>query len=187
MKYGVILMRAQPVHKGHLDVIEQALSENDKVLIVLGSANKEKTKRNPLPAGYRESFLINSLTSRMINRTQIMKLPDWSMEDAALYAKEWGYFFYYNVVKEIGTKTFTFYYNDNPETVKSWFTKEIAERITIKCTTRERDVSGTKIRESIECEDDEYLKEMLPETVFTKRDVIKKFIEQATEDDFMMK
>ena len=39
-KYGVFLGRMQPVHNAHLFLVEKALEECDKVLIVLGSENK---------------------------------------------------------------------------------------------------------------------------------------------------
>ena len=39
MKYGVILARFQPIHNGHLALIKKACSENDKVLLLVGSAN----------------------------------------------------------------------------------------------------------------------------------------------------
>lgn len=47
MKYGVILARFQPIHNGHLALIKKACSENDKVLLLVGSADKVN-KRNPI-------------------------------------------------------------------------------------------------------------------------------------------
>ena len=47
-KIGVFLSRMQPLHMGHLGMIDKALSENDKLLILIGSANKEGTIRNPI-------------------------------------------------------------------------------------------------------------------------------------------
>ena len=39
-KVGVFLARMQPVHNAHLYLVNKALEESDKVLIVLGSENK---------------------------------------------------------------------------------------------------------------------------------------------------
>ena len=47
-KVGVIIARLQPIHNGHLELIRQALNENDKVLVLVGSADK-LNKRNPIP------------------------------------------------------------------------------------------------------------------------------------------
>ena len=53
MKLGVILSRCQPLHKGHIDMINKALKENDKVLFIIGSANKYSTIRNPFNINMR--------------------------------------------------------------------------------------------------------------------------------------
>ena len=34
MKVGVILSRCQPMHRGHIKMINRALDENDKVLLM---------------------------------------------------------------------------------------------------------------------------------------------------------
>lgn len=62
----------------------------------------------------------------------ISELKDWSMEDAYAYAKEWGNFFYYNAVNQLGTKGFSFYYNDDPPIAENWFTNMIKSRITLR-------------------------------------------------------
>jgi hypothetical protein len=116
-----------------------------------------------------------------------MTLPDWSMEDAYQYAKEWGNFFYYNVVSRIGKKEFTIYYNDNPEIVKNWFNEEISKRVTVKHAARCRDVSGTKIRQAFEDNNDLYLKEMLCQSTYDVKSVLKKMLMKKSEDDFTMK
>jgi cytidyltransferase-like protein len=40
MAVGVIIARIQPIHKGHLELIRQALNENENVLLLVGSADK---------------------------------------------------------------------------------------------------------------------------------------------------
>jgi len=48
MNIGVFLSRMQPLHIGHLGIIDKVLAENDKLLILIGSANKKGTVRNPI-------------------------------------------------------------------------------------------------------------------------------------------
>lgn len=188
MTYGVVLMRAQPVHKGHIDIIKQALIDNTKVLVVIGSANKSGTKRNPLDIDMRVHLLQNALRDcDLSTNVEVMTLPDWSKEDAYQYAKEWGSFFYYNVVAAIGTKTFTMYYNDDPKVVENWFDERIAKRVKVKHAERQRDVSGTKIREAFEQNNNQYLREMLCPSTYGVRPVLKKMLLECTEDDFIMK
>lgn len=191
MEYGVILTRAQPFHRGHADVIKQALSENDRVLLVVGSANKAHTGRNPFDIDKRME-IIEGTEQELIDvgidtrKVMIMRLPDWAMEDAKEYAGEWGNFFYYNVVAAIQKKTFAFYYNDDPETVKKWFGDKIAERIAVKNAKRERDASGTKIRKAIMDGDEVYLKKMLFESTYKIRHTLRDMLGDATKKDFMM-
>lgn len=187
MEYGVILMRAQPVHKGHIDIIRQALKENEKVLIVIGSANKSGTTRNPLPIEVRATLIEDALRDYDLSeKATFMSLPDWSTEDAYQYAKEWGSFFYYNVVRMLGQKTFTMYYNDDPDIVKNWFAKEISKRIVVRHAARKRDVSGTKIRQAFETGDDLYLHEILCPSTYKMKDEIKQMLMNCDEEDFMM-
>ena len=106
----MILTRAQPFHNGHLNMIKQAASECENLLVVIGSANKSYTKRNPFPIEYRKRLVENVLQEEDLSGAdvKVMTLSDWSMEDAAQYVKEWGSFVYYNIANEIGEKSFTF-------------------------------------------------------------------------------
>ena len=57
MKVGIFLARMQPLHNAHLWLIDKALEENDKVLIVLGSENKVDMLRNPYNINLRKKML----------------------------------------------------------------------------------------------------------------------------------
>ena len=52
MKTGIVLARLQPIHNGHLELIEQAIDENDQVFVFIGSADKFN-QRNPIPINLR--------------------------------------------------------------------------------------------------------------------------------------
>lgn len=189
MSAGVLLLRAQPVHLGHMDVVRQALIDNDKVLIFIGSANKSGTVRNPIHIDLRVEMVIDTLKELGLydeNRIMVFPLNDWSMEDAYQYAKEWGNFFYYNAVNQIETKKFTFYYNDDKNTVINWFNEDLAERITIKNAVRVREVSATKVREAILNDDTDYLKEMCGESVVKRAAQLKKILLSCDKEDFIM-
>lgn len=188
-KYGVVLLRAQPIHKGHLSVIQKAVDENDKVLVVIGSANKAGTQRNPIDIDVRFPMVHKAVANAINNNDKVVFgiLSDWSMEDAYNLAKEWGNFFYYNVVNMLKSKTFTLYYNDDQATVRNWFTSEIAHRVTIKSSNRVGlDMSSTKVREAVMNDDFATLERMLDETTLGYLPEIKMAIENAKQDDFIM-
>lgn len=48
MKIGVIIGRFNPVHTGHYKLFNKALEENDKIIIVIGSAYCAPSPKNPL-------------------------------------------------------------------------------------------------------------------------------------------
>ena len=52
---GIILARLQPIHNGHLALIEKASQENDEVHVFIGSADKFN-ERNPIPINMRFDF-----------------------------------------------------------------------------------------------------------------------------------
>ncbi|MCP4523134.1 MAG: adenylyltransferase/cytidyltransferase family protein, partial [Candidatus Gracilibacteria bacterium] len=56
-KLGLFIGRMNPPHKGHIAVIEKALSENDQVLILLGS-NGDVDENNPLTFEQRKNLLM---------------------------------------------------------------------------------------------------------------------------------
>ena len=62
-------------------------------LIVIGSANKSYTKRNPFPIEYRKRLVENVLQEEDLSGAdvKVMTLSDWSMEDAAQYVKGMGF------------------------------------------------------------------------------------------------
>lgn len=57
MKLGLVIGRFQPLHKGHISLINQALLDNDKVLVLIGSSNKLRDFKNPFTADERVMFI----------------------------------------------------------------------------------------------------------------------------------
>lgn len=176
-KYGVFLTKCQPLHIGHLEVIKHALSENDMVLVVIGSADKSCTERNPLPLNIRIALLdkgidyitspvlVDKLLLRDLSSDQDIPKQDnitGVVDDPAKVNKEWGSYLYYNIVNKIGRKTFTLYYNDDISIVESWFPDYIRDRITIKSAPRLGNYSSGAVREAFKEMNMSYLKEALP-------------------------
>lgn len=47
MKVGLAVIRLQPIHKGHVRLINRMLMDCDMIIIGLGSAQESRTERNP--------------------------------------------------------------------------------------------------------------------------------------------
>jgi bifunctional NMN adenylyltransferase/nudix hydrolase len=56
-KLAIFIGRFSPVHKGHINVIQNALKTSDKVLILVGSSNAPRDIRNPWTFKEREEML----------------------------------------------------------------------------------------------------------------------------------
>ncbi len=54
---GLAVMRAQPLHIGHIKLINRMLDECKKVIILLGSVQEQGTERNPYPYVLRKKMI----------------------------------------------------------------------------------------------------------------------------------
>ena len=186
MKTGVFLSRMQPLHKGHLGIIELALKENEKVIILIGSKNKKGTLRNPLDVNLRREILEESLKeefgSNYNEKIIISELPDWSKETDVETFIEWGRYLYYNTVSLAEQKEFSIYFSDEKELIQSWFEEELQRRIDFRLFERNNmfdAVSSTKIRQAFIDDDRRYIEESCPNAVLNRYDEIKRIIKEV--------
>lgn len=180
VKNGVFLARFQPLHNGHLYMVEKALKECENLTIMLGSANKYSMLRNPFDLELRKSWLYNSLENlNDRDRINVFEIPDWSYENDVNEKEEWGLYLYYNIVSRIQAKTFSIFYNDDLSIIESWFSGLIRSRINIVHSERSEifnGLSATKIREAILNDDAEYLRKYLPLEVRKDIPLIKNYL-----------
>ena len=57
MKVGLVIGRFQPLHNGHVALIQKAMDDNDVVLVLVGSQNKLTDYRNPFDIETRLELL----------------------------------------------------------------------------------------------------------------------------------
>lgn len=185
-RVGVFLTRIQPLHLGHLGIIEMALKENDEVIVLIGSKNKSGTKRNPLDIKLRRDILNEALEEKfgndLKNRIIVSELPDWSMETELESNHEWGKYLYYNIVALAEKKQFSMYFSDEKEIIEAWFEDYLKERITLRLFERNNmfnAISSTKIREAFICGNKEYIEKSCPSAVIKRYDEIKEIIKKV--------
>jgi len=70
--------RFQPIHLGHVKVIEWALTKVDELIIAIGTAQESHTVVNPFTAGERVLMIREALKERSIDlaRVYIIPVPD---------------------------------------------------------------------------------------------------------------
>jgi len=184
-KTGIILARLQPIHNGHLELIEQACDENDRVFVFIGSADKFN-KRNPLPINLRMQLAEEAIeTVKKKYNTgcpEVKIIPIDDLTDESDNSHDWGFYLYTRILKEAETPYFTIYYSDGFEIITTWFpTFIMRDFVSLKLLARGATCSGisaTKVRQMI-LDDDDELNKWVPNCVFERRDVIKKYIELA--------
>lgn len=81
-EYCVFIGRFQPFHHGHYELLREALSRAEKVLIVIGSYKKAPDTSNPFPAEQREEMIRAALTAEEEKHVQFLYVRDsWYVQN----------------------------------------------------------------------------------------------------------
>ena len=191
-KVGVILARLQPVHKGHLALIEKSIKENDETYIFVGSADKFN-ERNPIPIGLRIQLLRGAIEESFPDfqwrdaynnygdgQRTITIVPLDDLSDESQNDHEWGFYLYSNIVSASGSANFTMYYSDGFEIITSWFPGFILRNNVslnlIARNTMEEGISATVVRNAIENNDIGILQKYVTKNVIDLRETIAQHI-----------
>lgn len=89
---GLFVVRAQPgLHRGHLDALKQGIQQGvDRLVIGVGSSNKEYTSENPFT--YEERKKLIEMTSRNLGANlniEVFQIPDfWNNQQWLSYILE---------------------------------------------------------------------------------------------------
>ncbi|MFH1284340.1 MAG: nicotinamide-nucleotide adenylyltransferase [Candidatus Peregrinibacteria bacterium] len=85
MQSALLIGRFQPFHKGHLEIIKRILKKNSRVIIVIGSAEKNFLPENPLTAGERFQIIDESLREAKIPCERYCIIPVQNVNNYALW------------------------------------------------------------------------------------------------------
>ena len=76
LDYMVYIGRFQPLHNGHLHVLERCFEEAEKVIILLGSSYDKQTLKNPFTDNERIDMLHVSVPKKLHPFCQVIKVAD---------------------------------------------------------------------------------------------------------------
>ena len=152
MSTGLFIGRFQPFHLGHLDALKQALSNNDRVIIGIGSAEENYTEDNPFTAGERFEMIEKALTAEGIKREKYVIIPIRNIQNFSLWASH---------VKLLCPTFETLYTGSHM--VKELFVKH-APDIKVVNIKFNKKICATDIRAKILCRDDSWIK-LVPKAV----------------------
>lgn len=74
---SVVVLRAQPPHRGHFWLIRQALERGERLAIVLGSCRQARTPRNPFTQAERVTMIRLGLTVEEQERIDFLGVRDY--------------------------------------------------------------------------------------------------------------
>ena len=157
-KLGMYLGRFQPFHNGHKAIVDQMLEECEEVVIVVGSADKMGTIKNPFPAWERINMIGMVYRDKPVH---IVALPD---RPTITQDNRWGVYVM-EFLKGMSFEPDVIYQGMETER-NTWF--EHYPNIPVISVSRLTiPISATIIRAAIVEKDTVFMYENCPEEVYT--------------------
>ena len=153
LKQALFVGRFQPFHLGHLSVIKKALELEDRLIIVIGSAEENHEAANPFTAGERFQMIEACLSAEGISADRYAIIPIRNVENFMLWTTHVDQ--YIPPVYKVYTGS---------DIVKTLYTAQ--GKYKIEDVEFVSNVSGTVIREKMVKGDDEW-KQLLHPAVVT--------------------
>jgi len=151
MQVGILVGRFQPVHIGHVQAIEFALENSNKLFIVVGSAEKSNQKRNPFTFEERKKMIELAINEKEL-QDNISIIP---INDANNHT-EW----IASIKNTVGEYNLIF---TNDELTEKLFKKNETKVINVPLLDRNI-LSATEVRKRLEL-DKEWKSLVIPEIV----------------------
>ena len=134
---AILIGRMQPVHNGHMQVINKILQEVDEVIIGIGSAQLSHEIKDTFTAGERVVMMSQALVEENVDPSRYYIIPMQDINFNAIWASH---------VKML-TPPFSIVYSGNP-LVKQLFSEENFEVKQPPLYSR-KTLSGTEVRNRI--------------------------------------
>lgn len=134
---GILIGRMQPVHNGHMQVINKILEEVDEIIIGIGSAQISHELKDPFTAGERIVMITQALAEADVDPSRYYIIPMQDINFNAIWASH---------VKML-TPPFSIVYSGN-SLVKQLFSEEGYEVRQPPLYDRLH-LSGTQVRKRI--------------------------------------
>ncbi len=134
---AILIGRMQPVHNGHMQVINKILQEVDEVIIGIGSAQLSHEIKDPFTAGERVVMMSQALAEENVDPSRYYIIPMQDINFNAIWASH---------VKML-TPPFSIVYSGNP-LVKQLFSEENFDVKQPPLYSR-KTLSGTEVRNRI--------------------------------------
>ena len=153
---GCVLGRFNPLHIGHVHLIETALEECDHVLVFVGSSQESRTPRNPFSYEERKEMLLSVFGEKI----DVAPLPDLGLGDVPA----WGD----HLIEEadrLGYQVDCFVLGEESKNDK-WFSPAVKAKLSFLEVSRlDIPISATSLREAIRNGDEKTFVEFTPKAL----------------------
>jgi len=144
---GMIIGRFQPFHLGHSIILDKALDQCNKVIVVIGSAKESGTPLNPLSASEREQIIIDSFTNRL-DYDNLEKIEFLHLNDREHWCNDSSFGEYViNAIEHTYGVTPSVVFEGKESSRNSWF--DTIDIDVVQISRNKCAVSGTELREAI--------------------------------------
>ena len=137
MKVGILIGRFQPLHKGHVNAIEFARDNSERLFVIVGSAEKSNQERNPFSFEERKRMIGLALKGKKL-QDNISIVP---INDARNHT-EW----IKSIKNTIGEYNLIF---TNDELTEKLFKEDGAEVLNVPLLDR-KELSATEVRKRLQ-------------------------------------
>ncbi len=79
--YAIFIGRFQPIHSGHIKIIEEGLKLANKVLILVGSYEEPRSIKNPFTYNERKTLIVNALAPTIMKNIIIKPIYDFLYDE----------------------------------------------------------------------------------------------------------
>ena len=142
-RLGLVLGRFQGLHIGHEAIIRRALAVCDRVIVMIGSADKEGTSHDPFSVSLRQKML-QAMFPRLVKSGRVILVP---LNDLGVgNVPAWGDYVIGNAKKAVGMPECIVFGNEDK--CRTWFPNYPEIRY-ISVDRSNIDVNGTKLRKII--------------------------------------
>ena len=170
---GLIVGRFQMFHKGHESMVKAALELCNRVVIFIGSSQKENTEQNPFSFYVRKDMIEKVFPVEFKEgKILVSPLPDIGVGNNEMWGK-----YILGVFEEEFGKQPDLYITGCEKERPSWFTNEIAPNMDeLRLTRHNIDISATQCRELILEDNKDEWKKYVPYQLHKDYDFYRKVI-----------
>ncbi|AUB56211.1 MULTISPECIES: nicotinamide-nucleotide adenylyltransferase [Methanobacterium] len=148
---GLLVGRMQPVHRGHIQVMERILNDVEEVIIGIGSAQVSHSLKDPFTAGERVMMITKALAENDIPASCYYIIPVQDIECNSLWVAH----------MEMLTPPFEHVYSGNPLVQRLFHEK--GYQVTEPPLFNRKSYSGTEVRRRMLAGDN--WEKLVPESV----------------------